>query len=459
MNVLALRRLAPRLLALALTAVLALPLVMPPLPADAQSRLRLTRDAEIEALVQDYARPLLKAAGLRANDVQIVLVADNGFNAFVLGRRLFINTGAFLAAETPNEIIAVLAHEIGHIAGGHQERLREQLERAKTQAVIAQLVGLGAAIAGAASNNGALAGVGQGLALGGPEAARRGLLSYKRTEEAAADRAAVRYLEATGQSPVGLRKVFQKFQADRAFASNVNPYLLSHPLPRERMAAIDALVNESPNRGKKDPAALQRRHERARAKVAAYTAGPGSTDRLLRGGGDTARAYGAAIEAFLYGRPDEAVARIDTVLRALPNDPYVHEMKGEILLRTGQPARAVDSFRRALRLNGDRSGILRAEIGNALLATDDPARFADAIANLRRAVIVDPTYTQGHRDMARAFNRIGDTAAAHLATAEAFVVEGDIKQAKVFATRAQRGFERSEPSWRRAQDIIETRAE
>ena len=436
---------------------LALLLALPQPSADAQGRIRLTRDAEIEALVADYARPLLKAAGLRANDVEIVLVADNNFNAFVLGRRLFINTGTFLAAETPNEIIAVLAHEIGHIAGGHQERLREQLERAKTQAIIAQLVGLGAAIAGAAAKNSALAGAGQGIAIGGSETIRRGLLSYKRTEETAADRAAVRYLEATGQSPVGLKRTFERFQANQAFSSGVNPYLLSHPLPRERLAAIDALVRESPNRGRKDPARLQRRHERARAKVAAYTAGRGSTERLLRGADGTAKAYGAAIEAFLYGKPDEAVARIDTVIRALPKDPYVHEMKGEILLRTGKPAQAVESFRRALRLNGDKSGILRAEIGNALLATDDPARFADAIANLRRAVIIDPSYTQGHRDMAKAFNRIGDAAAAHLATAEAFLVEGNVTQARVFATRAQKGFDRSEPGWRRAQDIVETR--
>ena len=443
-----------RLAAFALCLALALQAAS---PASARS-ISLTRDAEIEALVADYARPLLKAAGLRANDIEIVLVADSSFNAFVLGRRLFINTGAFLVAETPNEIIAVLAHEIGHIAGGHQERLREQLERAKTQTVIAQLVGIGAAIAGAAANNSALAGAGQGIAMGGPEGIRRGLLAYKRTEETAADRAAIRYLEATGQSPVGLKRTLERFQANMAFASGVNPYLLSHPLPRDRLAAIDALVNASPNRSKQDSAALRLRHERARAKVAAYTAGPGSTDRLLRTGNDTARAYGAAIEAFLYGRPDEAVARIDTVIRALPNDPYVHEMKGEILLRTGEPARAVESFRRALRLNGDKSGIMRAEIGNALLATNDPTRFADAIANLRRAVIIDPSYTQGHRDMAKAFNRIGDTAAAHLATAEAFVIEGNTTQARVFATRAQGGFGRDEPGWRRAQDIIEARA-
>ena len=452
----AIRKATTRLGAFVLAACLVLSSLGAVGDAEARGKIRLTRDAEIEALVADYARPLLAAAGLRQRDVEIVLVSDNSFNAFVLGRRLFINTGTFLVAERPNDIIAVLAHEIGHIAGGHQQRLRDQLARAKTQALIAQIIGIGATLAGAASDNRALAGAGQGIALGGGETAKRGLLAYRRTEEVAADRAAVRYLEATGQSPAGLQRTFRYFQRRMSLDQTPrNAYLLSHPLPRERLAAIETLVAQSPNREKRDPTALQRRHDRARAKVAAYTAGPGSTERLLKSGDATAVAYGRAIESYLYGRPDEAVARIDTVLRALPRDPYVHEMRGEILLRTGRPAEAVESFRRASRLGGDTSGILRAEIGNALLATDDPARFADAIANLRRAVILDPTYSQGHRDLARAFHRIGDAPAANLATAEAFYAEGAVDRAKVFAKRAQAEYGRSEPGWRRAQDIID----
>ena len=416
----------------------------------------VARDAEIEQLVADYTRPLIKAAGLRTGEVEIVLVRDNSFNAFVVGRRIFINTGTFLEAETPNEIIAVLAHEIGHIAGGHQERLREELKRAKTQAVVAQIVGMGAAIAGVASESDGLSSAGRGVALGGPEAARRSLLAYKRTEESAADRAAVRYLEATKQSPVGLKRTFQRFQRDLALAGRtVDPYLLSHPLPRERLAQIDALVRESPFRDKADPAVLQNRHDRARAKVAAYTAGPGTASRLLASRSQTAKAYGEAIDAHLRGRADEALARIDVVVRALPNDPFVHEMKGEILLRAGKPDDAVASFQRALRQNGDRSAILRAQVGAALLATNDPTRFAEAIANLKRATIADRTYAKAQADLARAYNRIGDNGASYLATAEAAFAIGNQDRANDFARRAQREFQTRGPEWRRAQDIID----
>ena len=428
-------------------------------PVQAQNaNIPITRDAEIEALVADYARPLLKAAGLRQTEVEIILVRDNRFNAFVAGRRLFINTGVFLAADTPNEIIAILAHEIGHIAGGHQERLRSQLALAKTQAIVAQIAGIGATIAGAAAKSEGLAGAGRGIMTGGQEAVRRNFLAYKRTEESAADRAAVRYLEATGQSPAGLQTTFRRFQAMRSLdATTVNPYLLSHPLPRERFSAIDALVRASPYRDRKDPAELQQRHDRARAKVAAYTAGPAVARRIIPKENTAARNYADAISTYLRGSPADAVRKIDAVVAENPNDAYVHEMRGEILLRVGRPAEAVPSFKRALKLTGNRSPILRAEIGRALLETNDPTRFAEAISNLRQAVVLDPSYARGYQTLAKAFRRIGDDAAANLATAEALYALGQKQRASVFAKRAQDGFEGKGPSWLRAQDIINAR--
>ena len=189
----------------------------------------VVRDAEIEALVRDYARPIFKAAGLSSSNIQIVLVNDKSFNAFVAGRRLFINTGALMQSETPNEIIGVIAHEAGHLAGGHQEKLREQLERAKTMAIVASLLGVGAIAAGAATNSKGLAGAGMGLATGGGEMAQRSLLSYQRGEEITADRSAITYLNATGQSGMGMLKTFERFQSALSLSgAQVDPYRISH---------------------------------------------------------------------------------------------------------------------------------------------------------------------------------------------------------------------------------------
>ncbi|MEO1748940.1 MAG: M48 family metalloprotease, partial [Pseudomonadota bacterium] len=160
----------------------------------------------------DYARPLMRAAGVNQNRIDIVLVNDRSFNAFVSGRKIFINVGAIVQSEVPNELIGVIAHEIAHLAGGHQDRLRQQIDRAQTIAIVTAAIGVGAAVAAASSGAGEVAGAGAGLAAGGSELARRGLLAYQRTEELAADRAAIDYLNATGQSSKGILTTFQRFQ-------------------------------------------------------------------------------------------------------------------------------------------------------------------------------------------------------------------------------------------------------
>ena len=215
-----------------------------------------------------------QAAGLSKSGINIILVNDRRFNAFVDGRRIFINTGALMTAETPNEIIGVLAHEAGHLAGGHQQRLRDQLARAQTMAIVASLLGVGAIAAGAATDSSALAQSGMGIAVGGGEAARRSLLGYQRTEEVTADRSAVTYLEKTGQSAKGMLKTFQRFQSALSLSgTQVDPYQVSHPMPHERIANLEALATASPYFDAVDPPALQLRHDMMRAKIAAFTQG------------------------------------------------------------------------------------------------------------------------------------------------------------------------------------------
>ena len=163
----------------AVAAVAAIQLTLAtPMAAQAQQSVPIVRDAEIEALMRDYAQPILKAAGLASSNIEVILVNDNSFNAFVSGRRIFFNTGALISSETPNEVIGVLAHEAGHIAGGHEQRLRRQIDRAKTIAIVGALVGLGVGIAGSAAGTRGAGQLGAGIAMGAPEMARRGILSY-----------------------------------------------------------------------------------------------------------------------------------------------------------------------------------------------------------------------------------------------------------------------------------------
>jgi predicted Zn-dependent protease len=415
----------------------------------------IVRDAEIEALVRDYARPILKAAGLAKANIDIVLVNENSFNAFVAGRRIFINTGALLQAETPNQIIGVIAHEAGHIAGGHQERLRQQIESAQTMMVVASLLGIGAVAAGAATGSGDLARAGGGIMLGGSEAAQRSLLGYQRGEEMTADRSAITYLEATGQSGRGMLETFKRFQdALSLTGTRLDPYRISHPAPRDRISNLEELVSKSRFADQADPPALQLRHDMMRVKIAAFTQGQGALARLRNRSGGIANDYGSALGAYLYGDLRSALGKTDALVKAQPKNPYFRELRGDILMKENRPVDAADAYRQAVKLDPAKSGILRVSLGQALLAAGDPASVKQAVVELKAGVERDRENSSGYRYLAQAYGQLGQIAEADLATADGHFYRGAYQDARIFATRAQQQLKRGSPGWLRAQDII-----
>ncbi len=451
---------ANKFLSLVLSVLLSFALVFQsPSGASAAKRkgLSLIRDAEIEALLHRYATPLFKAAGLRSGAVDIVIVNDPQFNAFVVGRRMFINTGALLEAETPNEIIGVIAHEIGHIVGGHQERMAAQLESAKFITGFATLLGAGVMAAGAASGNRSLTQAGGGIIFGGPTLAIRGLLAYQRGEESAADRAALKFLRRTGQSGAGLLNTFSRFAERLSLQSGrINPYMQSHPMPKERIIALRSAVTKDKYYKRKDKPSLKERHDLVRAKIAAYTGSRRHLAALIRSKNFSplARKYGEAIGLHLFGSPKYAIPKINALIKQRPRNAYFHEMKGEILLRAGKPASAIAPFQRAVKLDRGRSGFLRVELGHALLESGKKRNLKPAIVQLRKGLTRDPSVILGHRYLAEAYQQSGNTPMALLSSAEESFWSGNIKYAKNFANRAQLKLKRGSPGWLRAQDII-----
>ncbi|TPM08472.1 MULTISPECIES: M48 family metalloprotease [unclassified Mesorhizobium] len=416
----------------------------------------VVRDAEIEALVRDYARPIFKAAGLANDGIDIVLVNDQSFNAFVTGRRLFINTGALMEAETPNEIIGVIAHEAGHIAGGHQQKLRDQLERVKTMAIIATLLGAGAMVAGATTNSRGLAGAGVGVAAGGGEMAQRSILAYQRTEEMTADRSAITYLNATGQSGMGMLKTFQRFQTALSLSgAQVDPYRISHPMPRDRISNLEVLVKQSPYLDKVDAPALQLRHDMMRVKIAVYMEGQAAASRLMRKmQGSLAAQYGEAQSAYLFGNIATALAKTNALIKAQPGNAYFQELRGDILMKANKPKEAADAYAKAVSLDKARSGLLPVSLGQALMATGTPDALKKAVVQINNGLRRDKENSVGYRYLAQAYGELGDIPGAELATAEGHFYSGNYKDAKIFAMRAQQQLKRGEPRWIRAQDII-----
>jgi predicted Zn-dependent protease len=413
----------------------------------------ILRDTEIEQLLRDYARPILNTAGLAQQGVKVVVLNDRAFNAFVMdGRHIFINMGALADAKTPNEIIGVFAHETGHLAGGHLSRLREELARAQTASIIAMLAGVGAMVAGARSGSGD---VGAAAILAPQSAIQRSLLAYVRTQEDQADHAGVKFLNATGQSPKGMLELFKRLTNESLFNSRyVDPYLQSHPMPAERVAALEVLAKASPFWDRKDSPELQLRHDMMRAKLSGFLDRPDTVARRYPLGDHSLPArYARAIATYRHSDVREAIAQIDGLIQTQPNNPYFYELKGQALLEGGRPAEAIAPLRHAVALSRG-APLIEIMLGQALIATNDNKLAEEAVPLLRAALAREPEAAVAYSQLAMAYSRKGDLANADLAAAQAAFTRGDLKTARQLASRAKTRLPVGSPAWVRADDIV-----
>ncbi|MBR1122544.1 M48 family metallopeptidase [Bradyrhizobium lablabi] len=420
----------------------------------------ILRDTEAEQLLRDYTRPILRAAGLEKQNIQMVIINDSAFNAFVAdGRRIFVNYGAIMQSETPNQIIGVLAHETGHLAGGHLAKIREQLANAQTQMIIAMLLGAGAMVAGSrgGANNG-LANAGAAAIAAPQEMIKRTLLSYVRQQEEAADKAGVKYLASTGQSARGMYETFKRFTNESLFAARgADPYLQSHPMPAERVEALAQLARSSPNWDKKDDPALQLRHDMVRAKTSAFMERPDTVYRRYPPSNTSLPArYARAIVSYRHGDLRVALAQIDQLISEQPSNPYFYELRGQALLEGGKPVEAIAPLRKAVQLSHN-APLIEMLLGQALVASNNNAYTDEAITILRAAVARETEAPLGFSQLAMAYGRKGDYAQADLASAQAAFLRGDNKTARDLASRAKTRFAIGTPGWVKADDIVSSR--
>jgi predicted Zn-dependent protease len=430
-----------------------------PIRAHAQeASLPIIRDSEIEQLLRDYSQPILRVAGLGQRNIRVVIINDRSFNAFVIdAKRIFINAGAVMEAETPNQIIGVLAHESGHIAGGHLSKMRGELANAQTAAILATLIGVGAVVATARSGNN-VGGNPMAAIVGPQNAIMRSLLSYQRQQEDQADRAGVNFLTLAHQSPKGMYDTFKRMADQQLFVAHyADPYLQSHPMANERIANLAEVAHTSPYWDKKDPPELQQRHDLARAKLFGYMDRPDAVARRYPLS-DTSLAarYARAVSGYRHGDLRNALAQIDSLIQTQPSNPYFYELKGQALVEAGHGQDAVAPLRRAIALAPDPT-LIRVLLGQALVSTNDNHLADEAILNLRTAVQTDAEIPDAYDQLAMAYGRKGDLADADLASAQAAFNRGNFPTARQLAGRAKGRFPVGSPGWVKADDIASFR--
>jgi predicted Zn-dependent protease len=454
---------ARRLTRVLMVSVLSLSMVLASvLPASAAG---LIRDAEIENLLRDYARPIFKVAGVGQQNIRIHLIGARSYNAFVVdGRNMFFHVGTLMRSETPNQVIGVIAHETGHIAGGHLSRLRQAMSHARTTSLMLRVLILAATAAGAAAgaNVGA---AGAGALLGSEGLAQRHVLSYRRAEESSADQAALSYLNATGQSAKGMLDTFA-YLADQGLGSlkYADPYLQSHPLPQQRITQLRDLAKRSPHYNKRDPAILQIRHDMMRAKLSGFLDNPQTVlNRYPQSDQSTPARYARAIASYRRSGLGPFVPQIDALIAEQPANAYFHELKGQFLFKTGEVRAAIGPLRTAVKLAPDEP-LIRILLGQALLAeaqnSQNPnmAMVDEVISNLRKALVAEKCSATGYRQLATAYGLKRDTAEAMLASAYAYQYEGKDDLAKRQAEDAKKLFSPGSRNWLRADDILKLKS-
>lgn len=416
----------------------------------------LVRDTETENLLKDYSRPIFRAAGLGSH-ITMRIVKHESFNAFVIdGLNVFINTGTLLQAKAPNEVIGVIAHETGHITGGHLAALRTRIARDQTKALLLMVLGIGAAVAGAAGGGDAGAGIGVGML--GQEMLFRSLLSERRSQESAADQAGLKYLEATQQSGRGMLETFEGFaQQEYVSANYQDPFVRSHPVAADRIARLRELVAKSRHADKKDPPELQLRHDLVRAKVSGYLESPPTVfNRYPAKDTSLPARYARAIARNCSGRCDHAMGEVEALIRERPENPYFWEIKGSFYYWGGKHREAIAPLRKALQLAGGNEPLMQVQLAQALLGTEDRSVLEESIGLLKRAVAADPSHASAYELLGVALVRKGDAyrPQAEIAVAQGRFAAGNIKEAQIFAKRAVTKLAPGSPEWLRADDII-----
>ncbi len=408
----------------------------------------LIRDAEVENTIRTYATPLFETAGLNPRDVHIYIINNRTLNAFVAGGlNMFFNTGFLLKTRSASEVIGVIAHETGHLAGGHIARFSSQINTANRLSTLTTILGVLTAVAtGRGDAGAAIVQGGQGLLLGN-------ILAYSRGQESAADQAALTLLDRTGQSAAGLYN-FLRTMENQEFLSSTNqdPYVRTHPLTRDRLRLMEDHLKASPYKAALPAAALEERHRRMIAKLYAFIEHPTTVLRTYAGDNSISGRYARAIAQYRIAALDKALPLIDDLIASEPKNPFFHELKGQMLFENGRILDSVGPNAEATRLAPEEP-LLRLGLARSQLELNDPALTKEAIRNLLLVTQADPDYAFGWDQLALAYGRDGQLGLAALSQAEAALRRGRKKDALSHATRAEKRLDKASSAWLRLQDI------
>jgi predicted Zn-dependent protease len=409
----------------------------------------LVRDTEVERLLKSYEGPIIRVAGLDPAAVKMYLVQDNTLNAFAAeGQNIFVNTGLIQQLHSPNEVVGVLAHETGHIAGGHLIRDTRAVSKAMVPMLIGMAAGLAAMIAGAGEGGMAIMGLGM-------SASQSQFMQFSRAQEATADQMGQKFLRETHQSGQGMLDVFERMADEEAMSAyRIDPMASDHPADRERIALLQRIVDGSPYKDVKDSPEAMHAFHMAQAKLAGFI---DNVDNVLMRYPPTDNSeeahYARAVAYFRQPDLQKALAECDTLIKLEPNNPYFWELQGQIYVDMSKPEKGVPAYQKSVDLLPD-APLLRVSLAAAQLATEKTVFAKPALDNLKIALRQENDDTFAWFEAAQAYSEMGNEPMANLSTAERYYSIGAMNAAAHFAMMAQKKLPQGTPDWQRASDIM-----
>ena len=431
-----------------LVVVLSMAAVRPAFAQQGDGAPSVLRDTETERLFKDMSRPIIVAAGLDPNSVNVVLLNDPEINAFVAtGQTVYVQSGLLEATDNLNQLQGVVAHELGHVVAGDAIRSGEGAKRATAISILSLVLGAAAMAAGAGD-------AGMGIMMAGQRSAEGDFMAFTRAQEATADASASRFLSKAGISGKGILDFFGKLQNQeyRLAIYSKDSFDRTHPLNSERITALGQVLRTDPAYSKATDPALEARFQRVKAKLIGYVDPKLAVTKYPESDHSVPAHYARAYAYHLGGYPQKAETEANALLAIDPHDPYFLELKGQILLEDGKPLEAIPPLREAV----DRSGnapMIAAMLGHALVETEDSKNFAEAKQILKVAVNKDNQDPFAWYQLGIIYDREGDPARAALATAERSNLENQPKMALATAQMAMKGIPPGTPDYLRAQDI------
>lgn len=432
---------------LALCGLMAAGLAASARSAAAQDGETLIRDTEIEEILYRDAKPIFEAAGMDPKNVQILIVGSKDLNAFAAPRIMGVNTGLIMEAKDPNELQGVMAHEVGHLAAGHSARSGEMNSAGMKPFLLTMGLGVLAAIAGAPD-------AAAGLASSASYFGTLGAFGFSREQESRADQAGATLLEKAGLSGRGLADFFDNFRYQEVFdQARRFAYFRTHPISSDRIEALRSRVSKQAHYNVVDSPQAVAEHEIMKAKLVGFMTPQVALTKYDEKARDFPSRYARAIAYYQMKDPDRALKLLDGMLADFGDNPYLWELKGQILFEFGRTAEAVAPQRRSVELKPE-APLLRINLGQTLIALDDPKKVQEGIDQLKRALSREEDNAVAWRLLAEAYDKTGQDGMARLATAEYNYNIGDMKQARIFAMRAREKLNKNTPEWRRATDIV-----